>query len=322
MHRTEKDQYKLASNFFLRLAQTLCALSIPDFQEKMRLFHDIHDLIKLKKPIQLMQASQQDKNEEGNDEPHDVLLPQANLPVTDEKIFCITTDNASSNSTFVQRLTDYCDSNGLDFKLDNWIRCLAHVINLSVKEALKHFKPLLAKLHKLVKAVRASPQRLKKLKEFCGTENNVDKLVPILDVDTRWSSSFEMIERALKIKTALDSLTNSERDLRRLELEDEEWTLLIEIQSFLKPFAEITRVAEGSTFPTLVFAVPLYNSLMIVLDGYEEEKDDFVHDFLIIDAARSANLKLKAYYNKTTSIYLIATILDPRLKLEYFKDNE
>ncbi|KZR98811.1 Uncharacterized protein APZ42_005599, partial [Daphnia magna] len=61
-------------------------------------------------------------------------------------IFCITTDNASSNSTFVQCLTDYCDSNGLDFKLDNWIRCLAHVINLSVKEALKNFKPLLAKV--------------------------------------------------------------------------------------------------------------------------------------------------------------------------------
>ncbi|KAK4021250.1 hypothetical protein OUZ56_003169 [Daphnia magna] len=78
--------------------------------------------------------------------------------------------------------------------------------------------------------------------------------------------------------------------------------------SFLKPFAEITRVAEGSTYPTLGFAVPLFNSLMIVLDSYAEEKDDFVHDFRIIEAARSANLKLKVYYNK--------------LKLEYFKDNQ
>ncbi|KAK4006483.1 hypothetical protein OUZ56_011637 [Daphnia magna] len=36
-----------------------------------------------------------------------------------------------------------------------------------------------------------------------------------------------MIDRALEIKTALESLTNSERDLRRLKLEDQEWTLVV-----------------------------------------------------------------------------------------------
>ncbi|KAK4006482.1 hypothetical protein OUZ56_011636 [Daphnia magna] len=79
----------------------------------------------------------------------------------EEKIFCITSDNAISNSTFLQCLTDYCDNNGLDFKLNNWIRCLVHVIYHSVKEAIKHFKPLLTKL---VKVVRAPPQRPKKFK--------------------------------------------------------------------------------------------------------------------------------------------------------------
>jgi hypothetical protein len=33
-------------------------------------------------------------------------------------------------------------------------------------------------------------------------------------------------------------------------------------------------------------------------------------------------LKLLEYYNKTNDSYLISIILDPRFKLEYYKDNE
>jgi hypothetical protein len=72
--RTERDQYNLASNLFRKMAETISSLTIPDFQEKMRLFHDIHALIKADKPIQLVQSSrQEDKKEEGradlNEEP-------------------------------------------------------------------------------------------------------------------------------------------------------------------------------------------------------------------------------------------------------------
>ncbi|KAI9550671.1 hypothetical protein GHT06_004575 [Daphnia sinensis] len=65
MPRTEKDQFNLATNLFRKLAETLSALTINDFQEKMRLFHQIHALIKADKPIQLMQSiPQQEKTEE------------------------------------------------------------------------------------------------------------------------------------------------------------------------------------------------------------------------------------------------------------------
>lgn len=71
MPRTEKDQYNLATNLFRKLAETLSALTINDFQEKMRLFHEIHALIKADKPIQLMQFTpQEEKNEEVTDD-HD-----------------------------------------------------------------------------------------------------------------------------------------------------------------------------------------------------------------------------------------------------------
>jgi hypothetical protein len=39
-------------------------------------------------------------------------------------------------------------------------------------------------------------------------------------------------------------------------------------------------------------------------------------------AAKCCREKLLKYYNKTNNAYLIAVILDPRLKMQYFKDEE
>jgi hypothetical protein len=45
----------------------------------------------------------------------------------------VTTDNASNNLTFINELS----KNNIFFKKENHFRCFAHVINLSVQEALK-----------------------------------------------------------------------------------------------------------------------------------------------------------------------------------------
>jgi hypothetical protein len=49
----------------------------------------------------------------------------------------ITTDNASNNSTFISSLSLWAIENVVHFdKKEQHIRCFAHSINLSVKEAL------------------------------------------------------------------------------------------------------------------------------------------------------------------------------------------
>jgi hAT-like transposase, RNase-H fold len=75
----------------------------------------------------------------------------------------------------------------------------------------------------------------------------------------------------------------------------------------------------GSTYPTLSTTVPLYNSL---IDHIEDTiaTDDI--EQTIYDAAVECKTKLLGYYNKTNNACLIATVLDPRIKLRYYKDNE
>lgn len=74
----------------------------------------------------------------------------------------------------------------------------------------------------------------------------------------------------------------------------------------------------SSTYSTLTTTIPLYNSL---IDHIEDTESETNIDPIIKEAAISCKEKLLEYYNKTNESYLIATILDPRLKLQYYKNN-
>jgi hypothetical protein len=55
-----------------------------------------------------------------------------------EKFFCITTDNASNNTTMVQYLSKLLSAEGITWSHQaNHIRCMAHIINLAVQEFLE-----------------------------------------------------------------------------------------------------------------------------------------------------------------------------------------
>jgi hypothetical protein len=96
----------------------------------------------------------------------------------------------------------------------------------------------------------------------------------------------------------------------------------------------------GSTYSTLSMTIPLFNFLVDHVedtigdeesDENDDENDDDDNDDdendekiekSIKKAAKSCREKLLKYYNKTNNAYLIAVILDPRLKMQYFKDEE
>ncbi len=111
----------------------------------------------------------------------------------------------------------------------------------------------------------------------------------------------------------------------------------------------------GFTYPTLSTTVPLYNFLIDhtedtidnkknkdeideidqmdetdEIDQIDEtdeidqinETDEVNENTILKKAAEKCKIKLLKYYNKTNSAYLIATILDPRLKLQYYEDHK
>ena len=94
----------------------------------------------------------------------------------------------------------WAKDNDIDFSGNNQqCRCFAHVVNLAVQAALKELKPEIDKIRNLIVKSRSSSQRHKKFSEISKL-NGVDDLLPILDVSTRWNSTYDMVKRALDLK--------------------------------------------------------------------------------------------------------------------------
>lgn len=146
----------------------------------------------------------------------------------------------------------------------------------------------------------------------------VKALVPILDVATRWGSTSAMVKRVIFIRSGLDSVTESERELRKFELSDEEWENLKEVDKFLDPLSAVSQHVEGFKYPTMSCVVPLYFKLLETLKEWAH--DPLCEHSVETKAAALANAeKLKKYLDICSYVSIISTILDCRLKLNFFQ---
>ncbi|KAL5843686.1 hypothetical protein ACOSQ4_009644 [Xanthoceras sorbifolium] len=115
-----------------------------------------------------------------------------------DKVFTITVDNATANSTamgYVRR------------KLNSWqvdgailggkylhVRCCAHILNLIVSDGLKDLHESVVAIHNVVKYVKSSPSRLNRFKRCVAHETITSNGLVVLDVPTMWNSTFLILE--------------------------------------------------------------------------------------------------------------------------------
>ncbi len=128
-----------------------------------------------------------------------------------------------------------------------------------------------------------------------------------------------MTGRARTIRPGLDNVAALDKDLRKHEINDHEWGIIREVNEFLEPFEAVTKQMEGSKYPTLSAVIPLYNSLLDHVMTWAEDKS---HCKETVEGATTAKKKLTEYYCKTTEMQVVSVMLDPRLKMDYFIDQE
>ncbi|KAF5338562.1 hypothetical protein D9758_016540 [Tetrapyrgos nigripes] len=184
-------------------------------------------------------------------------------------------------------------------------------------------KSAVGKLRKIIRHVRSSPQRRKTwLKEVLmansANENRSEvALMLILDVKTRWSSTHQMLRRALHYKAAINSYCARDRELRKFELEEHEWKTLKLASDWLKTFRAATTEMSTTKRPmlskTLATFRGLQDNVRSILAQLPHSTDQSLRRGLF-----DAHTKLSDYYYKfdQSPYYTWAALLDPRISYD------
>ena len=135
------------------------------------------------------------------------------------------------------------------------VRCSAHIINLIVKEGLKEQSDSIHRIRLAMRFVKSSPQRSKKFQECVLFEKIDCKKGVCLDVDTRWNSTYLMLEVAIKYRKAFDRLKREDNCFvpyfESLTPPDKaDWAKIESFVKFLKLFYDSTLALSGSNYVT------------------------------------------------------------------------
>jgi hypothetical protein len=124
------------------------------------------------------------------------LLSDFNL---ETKTLAITTDNAASMVSCCNYLKAELDTLQNSF---SHYRCIAHIINIAAQHGLKRISEAVNKVHEVMKKIKYSPTLITRLKDFCNIKG-IKYLSPVLDVTTRWNSTWAMLDRFIYLHSAL-----------------------------------------------------------------------------------------------------------------------
>jgi len=120
------------------------------------------------------------------------------------KVLGITTDNASVMIAFGREIKNELSINHNNTHVTHQC-CGAHILNIAVKHGLQVHDGTVEKVHKFMEKIRNSVNLMEDFKQIFHSQS-IEFLSPQLDVDTRWNSTYLMLNKMCQIKVQANML--------------------------------------------------------------------------------------------------------------------
>ena len=235
-------------------------------------------------------------------------------------IVAIVTDNAANAVKSVKDFFDIEKEN--DLMINQHIPCFAHTVQLVPGNAIKNtalLPDLIGRIKKIVtffKQSNAAADQLRKIQMDEGkTEGTILKLIQ--DVDTRWNSSYYMIERFLLLSKPVSTVLLNLRGSPQMICADD-IQVLQEFLDLLKPIEQITREMSAEEHVTCSKIIPIIKCLAAALN---KKTPETVIGMVLQDNLKNECSSRFDNYSEKHPLLLTATLLDPRFKKIHLDNN-
>ncbi|CAH1104409.1 unnamed protein product [Psylliodes chrysocephalus] len=218
----------------------------------------------------------------------------------ENKIFLALSDNAANIKKAI-----------IDELKWKHLPCIAHTINLIVKDALTVVENLVSKISDIVSHFKRSTVAKNKL-DFYQKQNGKEPKKLVQSVATRWNSVFYMFRRITELKeevrASLAALGKEDWPM----LSNQEFDYVTEIIEILAPMESTTVIMSAENYVALSSVIIITNGLRDLYKDISKKSFSPLSESVLQQIINGIDTRFKNL--ESSSTLLLSTFLDPRFK--------
>jgi hypothetical protein len=161
-----------------------------------------------------------------------------------------------------------------------------------------------------IKYIVAFETRLKAFSEIAKRLKLSSKKL-ILDVPTRWNSTYMMLSTAIGFKEVFPRYSNIEPTFQWV-VSAKEWEKVENVNQFLAIFNEVTNIVSRSNYPTSNLFLPEVWRIKEILNIKSMDRNGYIREM-----ASVMEEKFHKYWEDCNLLMSLAVVLDPRFKMKF-----